>query len=108
MLVCTTYKTHSSRLACAYLYASAGEGESTQDLVFSSHNIICENGKLLSEGRKFKNDLIITEIDVKKLSFERGKKSTFVSDDSLKYDTIYFDLKNEETDLTRGFPTSTI
>ena len=101
-------KTQSSRLVSAYLYSSAGEGESTQDAVYSSHNIIAENGNILKEGRKFKNDLIISEIDVKKLAFDRSKKSTFISEENLKYDTIYFDLNEKETSLTRGFPTSTI
>lgn len=101
-------KIQSSRLICGYLYASSGDGESTQDVVFSSHNIIAENGKILKEGRKFRNDFIISEIDVKKLAFERSKKSTFVNDGSLNYQTIYFSLKETETNLTRSFPTSTI
>lgn len=101
-------RTQSDRLKCAYLFASSGEGESTQDLVFSAHNIISENGKVLKESKKFKNELIISEIDVKQLVYERSKKSTFISDGKQKYDTIYFDLKIDGTDLTRGFPTCTI
>jgi len=98
-------RNNSKRLVAGYLYASAGQGESTQDVVFSSHNIICDNGNLLKESKLFKNELITTEIDVKSLVFERSKKSTYNNDGSLIYETIYFDLKVEETNLTRSYPT---
>lgn len=101
-------KNQSKRLVAGYLFASAGNGESTQDLVFSSHNIIAENGEILKESELFKNELIISEIDVKSLAFERSKKSTFINDDTLIYETRYFDLKNEDTELTRSFPTCSI
>lgn len=101
-------KTQSSRLVAGYLYTSSGEGESTQDLVFSAHNLISENGVVLSESRRFKNELITSEIDVKRLAFERSKRSTFVNDGSLVYETIYFNLHISDTLLTRSYPTSTI
>ncbi len=66
----------SGRLVCGYVYADAGEGESTTDLVFAGHNIIAENGAVLSEVR-FKTGLTISEIDVDKLVFERRKMNTF-------------------------------
>lgn len=44
----------SARLVCAYIYANAGEGESTQDLVFGGHDIIAENGNILAESERFK------------------------------------------------------
>ena len=43
----------SARLVCAYLYASAGGSESTQDVVYSGHNILAENGNLLAESNVF-------------------------------------------------------
>ena len=43
----------SARLVCAYLYATAGEGESTTDLVFGGQNLIGENGQILAEGKRF-------------------------------------------------------
>ena len=61
-------KSQSSRLVCGYLYASSGEGESTQDIVFSAHNLIAENGNVLLESKKFKKTLINSEIDVKRLT----------------------------------------
>ena len=42
----------SARLACGYVYADAGEGESSTDLVFGGHNLIAENGSLLAERPK--------------------------------------------------------
>ena len=66
----------SGRLLCGYVYADAGEGESTTDLVFSGHNIIAENGSLLAE-RRFAAGLTISEIDVQRLAYERRRNTTF-------------------------------
>jgi hypothetical protein len=57
----------SARLVCAYLYSCAGEGESTQDLVYSGHNMIAEYGSILKESRRFQNSYIETEIDLQRL-----------------------------------------
>lgn len=73
-------KNQSARLMCAYLYADAGEGESTTDLVFAGHNIISENGSILAESERFKNELIVTEIDIEKLNAERRKMTTYIPD----------------------------
>ena len=67
----------SARLVAGYIYCSAGDGESTQDMVFSGHNIIAENGSILAESRLFENGITISEIDFKKLAFERRKISTY-------------------------------
>ena len=68
----------SGRLVCGYVYADAGEGESTTDLVFAGHNMIAENGALLSE-RRFATGLTISEIDVDKLVAERRRMNTYAS-----------------------------
>ena len=96
-------KFTSRKLCCAYLYSSAGEGESTQDLVFSAHHIISEDGNVLKESKRFTNSMITSEIDVKRLAFERSKMNTFKKDNS-HYDYIYFDLKESETTLERRYP----
>ena len=98
-------KSHSGKIKAGYLYSSSGEGESTQDLVFSSHNIICENGEILNEKYDLKNHLIVSEIDVKRLVYERSKTNTFVCNEEKKYQIIYFNLKVEDLDLSRSFPT---
>ena len=68
----------SARLLCAYIYADAGEGESSTDLVFAGHNLIAENGAILAETR-FTCGLIVTEVDVDRLMSERRKNTTFQS-----------------------------
>lgn len=69
-------QSQSARLGCAYVYADAGEGESTTDLVFAGHNIIAENGTILAEDR-YHTGLTVTEIDVDKLAYERRRVTTF-------------------------------
>ena len=63
----------SAKTVSACLYANAGSGESTTDVVYSGHNLIAENGKILSESEIFNNGLISTEIDVDFLQRERSK-----------------------------------
>ena len=71
----------SARCHAAYIYASAGFGESSTDLVFSGNAYIYENGRLLSESQRFQFDeqLIINEIDLELLDAERKKNTTFIS-----------------------------
>ncbi len=66
----------SGRLCCGYVYADAGEGESTTDVVFTGHNMIAENGALLAE-RRFASGLTVSEIDVQRLLYERRRLTTF-------------------------------
>ncbi len=70
----------SARLLCAYLYADAGFGESTQDLVFAGHDLIAENGALLAESRLFDRGVIYADIDVQRLTHERRRMNTFVTE----------------------------
>ena len=90
----------SARLLAAYIYASAGEGESTQDLVFSGHNIIAENGQILAESKRFGHGILYSEIDVERLCAQRRRMTTFVTEDQT-HTEILFSLKIEETKLTR-------
>ena len=94
----------SARLVCAYLYSCAGEGESTQDLVYSGHNMIAEYGSILKESRRFQNSYIETEIDLQRLEADRRRMTTFVTEGADKnYERVYFRLKEERTDLSRYF-----
>ncbi len=93
----------SAKLLCAYLYADAGEGESTTDLVFAGHSIIAENGSILCETQLFENQMIVTEIDVEKLVYERRRMTTFkpvYKDNIIK---VSFDMNISECKLTRYF-----
>ncbi len=94
----------SGRLVCGYVYADAGEGESSTDLVFAGHNMIAENGALLAENR-FHTGLSISEIDVERLAGERRRMTTFPSeqDDPAGESCreVPFSLKVEKTALSR-------
>ena len=93
----------SARLICGYVYSSAGDGESTQDMVFSGHNIIAENGAVLKQSALFKNELTVTELDLQKLISERNKMSTYYADFDRRYEYIYFSMPLQNTSLTRFY-----
>ena len=94
-------KGQSARLLCGYIYASAGDGESTQDVVYSGHNLIAENGRLLVESELFDAQTISTEIDVSRLASERRRMTTFETVTEPVYRENVFSLQMEETKLTR-------
>ncbi|MCR5754230.1 MAG: NAD(+) synthase, partial [Acetatifactor sp.] len=96
-------QSSSARLICGYIYASAGEGESTQDLVFGGHNMIAENGTILAESKQFVGETVYADVDVKRLMTERRRMGTFGKPGELEYKTIGFDLNVEETKLKRKF-----
>lgn len=94
----------SARLLAAYVYADAGEGESTQDVVYSGHHIICENGSVLAEAKRFTNEIIYADIDVQKLAAERRKMTSFPGGNVGDYTEEMFSLKVKENKITRTFP----
>ena len=93
----------SARLVCAYAYASSGDGESTQDIVFGGHDIIAENGTLLAETSLFANNSVINDIDFDRINSERRRMSTFTSaTDNDEYTVVDFSLAGTEyTSLVR-------
>ncbi|MGN0968228.1 MAG: NAD(+) synthase, partial [Oscillospiraceae bacterium] len=92
----------SARLMCGYVYADAGEGESTTDMVFAGHNLIAENGVLLKE-RRFSCGLTISEIDVDRLVHERRRTNTFTAQrPGEEYRFIPFSLESSTATLTRS------
>lgn len=97
----TLIKAHSGSLACTYVYADSGIGESTQDMVFAGHNIIAENGSVLAESKAFSSGLTIADTDIKKISYERRRMNSFSACPSIK--TAYFSLDVTETVLDRTF-----
>ena len=94
----------SARLVCGYVYANAGEGESTQDLVFGGQNMIAENGVILAEGKRFHNGIVCSEIDVQRLNDERRRLTTYQPADDSDHIKVRFHLNVEETKLTRKYP----
>ena len=94
----------SARLVCGYVYANAGEGESTQDLVFGGHNLIAENGTLLAEARRCADGILCADLDLDRLAAERRRMNTFASGNGKEtepYTTVSFSLKRELLDLER-------
>ena len=97
----------SARLISGYIYANAGEGESTTDVVFGGHNIIAENGSILEETRRFVNETIYSEFDIERIVSERRKNTTFqMSDKHEDLIHIPFSLEMEDVALTRKIPAS--
>ena len=98
-------KGQSSQLLAAYIYACAGDGESTTDSVFCGHNMIAENGNILAE-KRFATGLCISEIDVQKLRSERRRIGSFMTEEREDYTEIIFTYPSfgkevPETKLTR-------
>ena len=101
-------KMQSAKLCCGYVYCDAGFGESTTDMVFSAHNVIAENGTIVSESCRFNNGITYADIDVERLMSERRKTNTYIGyipdRDSYYYVRKDFDIKKRDTVLTRTFP----
>ena len=72
-------EAQSGRLVCAYVYASAGFGESSTDLVFAGKGMIAENGSIIAESERFKLEpsLKIADVDIEKLMVLRRTQTTF-------------------------------
>ena len=86
----------SARLLCGYIYANAGEGESTQDLVFGGQNIIAENGTMLAESRRFENETVYADMDLERLECERRRMTTYQTAGRENYVFIDFSLYEDE------------
>ena len=91
----------SARTLSAYIYADAGEGESTTDLVFAGHNIIAENGNILSQSKRFENQTIYADIDLDRLAAERAKMTTFIPDEELSYEEVEVELEPIDFEVER-------
>ena len=72
-------RTQSMRCLAAYLYAAAGQGESTTDLSWDGQTSIFENGVELAQGARFEEDpqLTIADVDLDLLRQERARQGTF-------------------------------
>ena len=93
----------SARLMAAYVYAGSGPGESTTDMVFAGHDLIAENGIMLSESDVPFEGLLVTQIDIEHLAAERFKTNTFHVEPQGFYDVVTFEHPLHTTELTRSF-----
>jgi NAD+ synthase (glutamine-hydrolysing) len=93
----------SARLVCGYVYADAGYGESSTDMVFAGHNFICENGEVLSESPPFGDGWAATEIDLHSLEHDRRRLNTFEADPALaaSYTVVPFPFNTKVSALSR-------
>ena len=90
----------SARLLCAYIYADAGHGESTTDMSFAAHDLICENGSLLAESKPYGEAYACTELDLGRMLSERCRNTTF-RPETAGYTVVEFHMPLREVKLTR-------
>ena len=95
-------KGQSARLVCGYVYANAGEGESTTDMVFSGQNMVAENGVVLAESVRYTTGLAMSELDLHRLAGERRRMTEFPAATPAGYQQIPFSIPLRETTLTRA------
>lgn len=100
----------SAKCFCAYIYASAGVGESTTDLVFSGACTIAENGTILAEGERFSfnGSRAVADIDMDRLNAERIRNGSFSDNCPTKNDSLLvidtdIAIETAFTDITRTF-----
>ncbi len=93
-------KSQSARLIAAYLYADAGQGESSTDMVYSGHNLIAENGVILAQSELYRPGLTFAEIDLDYLASERLRMNTFGTRENTHV-KVPFVTAVRETSLTR-------
>ncbi len=93
----------SASTISAYVYSSAGMGESTQDVVFSGHCVICENGSLLNQSERFKKEshIIYSDIDIEQLVNDRRKNTTFMAHNRVyglpAFRVVSFDMEEKKS-----------
>ena len=89
----------SARCNAGYVYASAGAGESTTDVVYAGNGLIAENGKIISASDRFSFDpqLIVTDIDIDRLQAERIRNTNYANDKSAR---IYRTIQLEDAHFT--------
>ena len=96
-------KSASARLLCGYIYTSAGEGESTQDLVFGGHDLIAENGTLLVQSSRFSSGIVYADLDVLRIVNERRKNGNVRTEAGERVPSWSLFRKLAQTRLDRKF-----
>lgn len=93
-------RIQSAKCAAAYVYTSSGPNESTTDLVFGGHALICEYGSLLVESERysFEEQLITCDIDIERLVHEKFKNSSFTQNTTnTEFLKVPFSIRELET-----------
>lgn len=94
-------KTNSKRSKVGYIYSSSSFHESTSDLIFSGHNIICEPDDIISESELFEESSIISEIDLTRIVSLKRQENMQISNIECKI--IPFSCQLEIPILTRKY-----
>jgi len=97
-------KNQSGRCYAAYIYCSSGTNESSTDVVFDADAAIIENGRILSESKRFirQNQIIYGDIDLERLIIERVKQNSLKSTD-INFNFIEFESSTKSFTLNRYY-----
>jgi NAD+ synthase (glutamine-hydrolysing) len=96
-------KDNSYRSLLGYVYANAGVGESTTDMVFAGGNVIAENGQILAQSQLFSEGLTVSDIDCDYLSYERSKRLNFSRQTKCDCKKVYFTLNDLNSNIDREY-----
>ncbi len=97
-------ESSSGRYSAAYLYANAGMGESTTDVVFLGHCMICESATMLAESEVPFEGMIYSEIDIEKLMTQRLSHTSFPVEDRSGYTVVPLTSRLKDVYLSREIP----
>lgn len=99
-------KNQSSKCICGYVFASCGVNESSSDVVFSGHSMICENGEMLAEGERFKfeSTVITQDIDYERVMNLRYRDISYmgVIRENKSIRSVNFTIQNKSLDFIRN------
>lgn len=96
-------RMQSRKIACGYVTAGAGNGESTTDMVFGGYDVIAENGTVLNESALFENGLTVSEIDLSFIAYERAKVFNTYLPETEKYLIVPISVCSDGEEITRKY-----
>ena len=104
----TLFSSISARTITDYIYVSAGDGESTQDIVFGGRVMVYENGSLIAQNKIFDNPynedkITYADLDISRLNLERRRMTTYFSSQPEDYLHLAVHMEKMTTHLVRGF-----
>ncbi len=97
--------SQSARTISSYVYASSGVNESTTDVLFSGSALICEDGSILKENKRFDfaSNMIYTDVDIKRLLNNRYRNTTYQNVLDNDHIIVKVSIKDNVTDLVRTY-----
>ncbi|MCK5843670.1 MAG: NAD(+) synthase, partial [Victivallales bacterium] len=98
-------ESQSARCVAGYVYASAGVGESTTDLVYGGHLLAAENGAVIAENERFSREssMITVDIDCERLVQTRMTETSFDQNQMSEFRRVELGLLNSIETINRGF-----